>query len=128
MKLILRFLKPHWKLCLATILLLGLVVGLIYSQAVITELSRDIETTRQELTREQSTYDYLTGEMDDITSSTNIAAVAEGELGLVKADASQITYMDLEDEGLIVRSETGWARLLSTFQTAALSLLDGLEP
>ena len=113
---------------LATILLLGLVVGLIYSQAVITELSRDIETTRQELTREQSTYDYLTGEMDDITSSTNIAAVAEGELGLVKADASQITYMDLEDEGLIVRSETGWARLLSTFQTAALSLLDGLEP
>ena len=66
--------------------------------------------------------------MDDITSTTNIAAIAQGELGLVKADPSQITYIDLESEGLIRRNESNLSRLLSGFQTAALSLIDSFDP
>ena len=113
---------------LITALILGLVIALLYSQAVITELSGEIETNRQQLVTEQSRYDYLSGEMDDITSTKNIAAIAEGELGLVKADASQITYIDMEDEGLIVRSEDTLTKLLSSFQTAALSLIGNFDP
>lgn len=109
----------------AVLLLVGL---LIYSQARITALSGDIEKERDNLVREQSTYDYLTGQMDDITSGTNIAAAAEGRLGLVKADSSQITYVDLEDEGLIVRSQSTLSKLLSSFQTATLSILGALDP
>ena len=56
---------------LVAALILGLVVSLLYSQAIITELSGEIESARQELTQAQSTYDYLSGRMDDITSSTN---------------------------------------------------------
>ena len=113
---------------LVTALVLGLVVALLYSQATITELSGEIESARQELVAEQSTYDYLSGQMDKITSTNNIAAIAEGRLGLVKADPSQITYLDLEDEGLIVRSESGFSKLLSSFQTAALSLIGNFDP
>lgn len=113
---------------LLSILVLGLVVSLLYSQATISALSSEIESTRQELLTAQSTYDYLSGEMDDITSTTNIAAIAQGELGLVKADPSQITYIDLESEGLIRRNESNLSRLLSGFQTAALSLIDSFDP
>lgn len=113
---------------LLSILVLGLVVSLLYSQATISALSSEIESTRQELLTAQSTYDYLSGEMDNITSTTNIAAIAQGELGLVKADPSQITYIDLESEGLIRRNESNLSRLLSGFQTAALSLIDSFDP
>lgn len=109
-------------------LILGLVVSLLYSQAIITELSGEIESARQELTQEQSTYDYLSGRMDDITSTTNIQEIAEGKLGLVKADASQITYITMEDQSLIVRNESDLARLLTSVKTAALSLIGNFNP
>lgn len=113
---------------LVAALILGLVVSLLYSQAIITELSGEIESTRQELTQEQSTYDYLSGRMDDITSTTNIQEIAEGKLGLVKADASQITYITMEDKSLIVRNESDLSRLLSGVKTAALSLIGNFNP
>ena len=113
---------------LVVALILGLVVSLLYSQAIITELSGEIESTRQELTQEQSTYDYLSGRMDDITSTTNIQEIAEGKLGLVKADASQITYITMEDQSRIVRNESDLSRLLSGVKTAALSLIGNFNP
>lgn len=113
---------------LVAALILGLIVSLLYSQAIITELSGEIESTRQELTQEQSTYDYLSGRMDDITSTTNIQEIAEGKLGLVKADASQITYITMEDQSVIVRTESDLSRLLSGVKTAALSLIGNFNP
>ncbi len=113
---------------LVAALILGLVVSLLYSQAIITELSGEIESTRQELTQEQSTYDYLSGRMDDITSTTNIQEIAEGKLGLVKADASQITYITMEDQSRIVRNQSDLSRLLSGVKTAALSLIGNFNP
>ena len=113
---------------LLSLLVLGLIISLLYSQATISALSSEIESTRQDLVEEQSTYDYLSGKMDDITSTTNIAAIAEGKLGLVKADPSQITYLNLENEGLIRRNESSLSKLLSNFQAAALSLIDNLDP
>ena len=56
------------------------------------------------------------------------AAGAEGELGLVKADPSQITYVQLEDQSIIERNTGAAGRLLDEVRTAALSLLDSLNP
>ena len=42
--------------------------------------------------------------MNDITSRASLQQVAEGELGLVKADPSQITYVQLEDQSIIERT------------------------
>ena len=66
--------------------------------------------------------------MDDITSTTNIQEIAEGKLGLVKADASQITYITMEDQSRIVRNESDLSRLLSGVKTAALSLIGNFNP
>ena len=62
--------------------------------------------------------------MNDITSRASLQQVAEGELGLVKADPSQITYVQLEDQSIIERNTGAAGRLLDEVRTAALSLLE----
>ncbi len=108
--------------------MLALIVGVIYSQAQITRISGDIDIVQRDLANAQSTYDYLSTKMSDITSSTNVQQIAEGRLGLVRADASQITYIKLQEESTVeqVRQE-GWL-VFDGFRTAALSLIGRLDP
>ena len=113
---------------LAVALLLGLIVSVVYSQAKITELNGQINETRTQLTAAQSEYDYLTTQMSNITSRTNLQQVAEGELGLVKADPSQITYVQLESESVIEKKSGSTQLLLEDLRTAALNLLGSLNP
>ena len=94
---------------LAVALLLGLIVSVVYSQAKITELNG-------------------TAQMSEITSRSSLQQVAEGELGLVQLDPSQVTYIQLEDENVIEKSSGGAGALLADVRTAALSLLGGLNP
>ena len=113
---------------LAVALLLGLIVSVVYSQAKITELNGQINETRAQLTTAQSEYDYLTTQMSNITSRTNLQQVAEGELGLVPADPSQITYVQLESESVIEKKSGSTQLLLEDLRTAALNLLGSLNP
>lgn len=113
---------------LAVALLLGLIVSVVYSQAKITELNGKINEARTDLTAAQSEYDYLSSQMSEITSRSSLQQVAEGELGLVQLDPSQVTYIQLEDENVIEKSSGGAGALLADVRTAALSLLGGLNP
>lgn len=113
---------------LAVALLLGLIVSVVYSQAKITELNGKINEARTDLTAAQSEYDYLSAQMSEITSRSSLQQVAEGELGLVQLDPSQVTYIQLEDENVIEKSSGGAGALLADVRTAALSLLGGLNP
>ena len=113
---------------LAVALLLGLIVSVVYSQAKITELNGKINEARTDLTAAQSEYDYLSAQMSEITSRSSLQQVAEGELGLVQLDPSQVTYIQLEDENVIEKSSGGAGALLADARTAALSLLGGLNP
>lgn len=113
---------------LAGALLLALVISVIASQAQITALSGEIAAVRKELSTAQSTYDYLSSSMDGITNRTNVQDMAEGKLGLVKADPSQMTYIRLEDESVIEKSTTGAAKLLESLRTAALNLISSFDP
>lgn len=113
---------------LAVALLLGLIVSVVYSQAKITELNGQINETKTQLTAAQSEYDYLTTQMSNITSRTNLQQVAEGELGLVPADPSQITYVQLESESVIEKKSDSTQLLLEDLRTAALNLLGSLDP
>lgn len=110
------------------VLILLLIVSVIYSQAQVTQLSSQIDTTRQELVNAQSTYDYLSSTMSGITSSANVQQIAEGELGLIHADSSQITYIKLETESVVQKTESGPVHWLDGVRTAALSLFDALDP
>lgn len=113
---------------LAVALLLGLVVSVVYSQAKITELNGQINEAKTQLTAAQSEYDYLATQMSNITSRTSLQQVAEGQLGLVPVDPSQITYVQLEDESVIEKTTSSAQLLVSDVRTAALNLLGSLNP
>lgn len=109
-------------------LVLGLIFSVVQSQATITKLSGQIEETRRELAAEQSDYDYLSTSLSNITSRANVAQIAEGSLGLTKADDSQKTYLVLEEDSVMTRTANSAARLLDGLRTAALSLIGTLDP
>ena len=109
---------------IAAALLLGLIFSVVHSQARITELNGQINDTRTDLTAAQSEYDYLSTKMSDITSRASLQDVAEGQLGLVKADQSQITYIQLEEQSVIEKTGSDAGRVLVGIRTAALNLLD----
>ena len=109
-------------------LFMGLLVSIVASQARITELSGEIDATRRELTTAQSYYDYLSSSMDSITNRTSVQDVAEGRLGLVKADPSQVTYIRLEDESVIEKGAGSTGKFLESIKAAALSLIDSFDP
>ncbi len=109
-------------------LALVMIVAVVYSQAQVTRLSGQIEKTNRELTNAQSTYDYLSDTMGNITSSTNVQQIAEGRLGLVRADASQVTYIKLHEQSVVERAGTGLEQIWQYFSGGALSLLAQLDP
>ena len=113
---------------IAAALLLGLIFSVVHSQARITELNGQINDTRTDLTAAQSEYDYLSTKMSDITSRASLQDVAEGQLGLVKADQSQITYIQLEEQSVIEKTSDSASQLLLGIRTAALNLLGSLNP
>ena len=105
-----------------------LITAIVASQARITELSGEIDAKNTELTEARTTFDYLTSQMDEIANMSNLGVVAEKQLGLVKSDPSQITYIQLENESVIERSESEAAKLLDDLRTAALSLIGNFDP
>ena len=113
---------------IAAALLLGLIFSVVHSQARITELNGQINDTRTGLTAAQSEYDYLSTKMSDIPSRASLQDVAEGQLGLVKADQSQITYIQLEEQSVIEKTGSDAGRVLVGIRTAALNLLDSFNP
>ena len=113
---------------LAVAVVLGLIISVLYSHAKLTELSGQINEVNTQLAAAQSEYDYLSTKMSDITSRASLQEVAEGQLGLVKLDPSQVTYVQLEDQSVIEKSTNKAHHLLDEVRTAALSLLNGLNP
>ena len=91
-------------------------------------LDGQINDTRTDLTAAQSEYDYLSTKMSDITSRASLQDVAEGQLGLVKADQSQITYIQLEEQSVIEKTGSDAGLFLAGIRTAALNLLDSFNP
>lgn len=123
-----RFSLQAAKTIAVTVLMAALTIGFLYSQATITELTVDIQSTQSDLVSEQSTYTYLSGVLDSKTSLRNVEQVAAGELGLVKVDRSQVTYFSLESESVIQRPETAAQRLTEFLSTSLLSLMNYLNP
>ena len=110
------------------VVMAALVVGFLYSQATITELTVDIQSVQSDLVSEQSTYNYLSGVLDSKTSLRSVEQIAAGELGLVKVDRSQVTYFSLESESVINRPETAAQKITEFLNTGLLSLMEYLNP
>lgn len=111
-----------------TLLMIALISCYLYSQAVLTELTTDLQRTQRQLVAAQSDYDYLSGLMDSKTSLKSVAEIATSQLGLMKLDKSQITYVTLEQESVITLPESGIRRWLESFGAGMLSVADYLNP
>ena len=116
------------KTAAVAVVMAALVVGFLYSQATITELTVDIQNVQSDLVSEQSTYNYLSGVLDSKTSLRSVEQIAAGELGLVKVDRSQVTYFSLERESVINRPETAAQKITEFLNTGLLSLMEYLNP
>lgn len=123
-----RFNAQKAKWVAVTVLMVSLVCGFLYSQATITELTGQIQTTKKQLVSEQSNYTYLSGVLDSKTSLKNVEQIAVTQLGLVKLDKSQITYFSLEGNSAIRRPESKTKQITEFLTTGMLSLMDHLNP
>lgn len=65
--------------------------------------------------------------LDSKTNLKNVEQIA-AQLGLMKLDKSQITYVTLENESTIQRPESGWQRVLDLLNNGFLRLMDHLDP
>jgi cell division protein FtsL len=115
-----------WNLLACTVFL-ALAILLIQSKVTLTELNTNVQRTRDQLTTAQSTNNYLNGQLSSRTNMENIEDIAS-RLGLMKVDESQITYIRLEDSGVLTTTESPVKKWTDVFHSGLLSLMETLDP
>ena len=106
---------------------LALAILLIQSKVTLTELNTQVQRTQNQLTTSQSTYNYLNSELTSRTNMANIEDAAR-RLGLMKVDQSQITYIRLEDSGVLTTADSPVKKWTDWFHSGVLSLMETLDP
>lgn len=105
---------------------LALVASVLYSHTTATELAGRIKTEQDALVELESEYAYLNNELDMKSNIATVEEYATGQLGLVKMDRSQVTYVYGGDENTITRTKTGFGRLTDQLQKGILSAMEYL--
>ncbi len=104
-------------------LVLALTVSVLYSQTRKTELADEITMLEQQLIEERSVYDQLNYRLESDATLGNIEEYVSRELGMVKTDKSQVTYVTLTEENRLETAETGLAKYWSELQARLEGLL-----
>lgn len=107
---------------------LGLICSVLVAQSTLTELGGQIGDMQSELTELRSEYDYLNNQLEMQTNLTEVENYARTELGLVKMDKSQITYVAGKEEARVVRQESGFQQFLQHITGGFLSFMSYLDP
>lgn len=82
---------------------------------------------QREITDAKSEYNYLNSELGKRTEMSRIEDIAK-QLGLMKVNDSQITYVRLEEDSVITGGENQVGRLAELFQSGLLSVMETLDP
>ena len=109
-------------------LLLGLACSLLQSYATLKELNMSVQYTQNELATAKSEYDYLSSVLSSKTNLKTVEEVAGAELGLMKRDESQVTYITMEKESVISSPETGTEKLVNYLHCLGSDILQALDP
>ena len=96
----------------AAALLVGFAISLLWSEAQLVELNDQIQSAKARLVSEQSQYTYYNSTLN---SKTN--------MGLMKVDPSQITYIRLGESGALVRRESTVRQWTDFLYTGAVNIL-----
>ena len=103
-------------------LLVGFAVSLLWSEAQLVEVNDQIQKARAELVSEQSQYTYYNSVLNSKTNITSVEEVA-GRLGLMKMDQSQITYIRLDTDSVLVRKESAVHKWTDFLHDGAMTVL-----
>lgn len=109
-------------------IIVSLAWGVLYSRAQVTELTTQISTTQTSLSNAKSEYDYLNLQLESKTDLSSVETYAVTQLGLTKMDASQVTYLTLEDEDKAVKPKSEVKTLLDQFSNGFLNAMEYLAP
>ena len=100
----------------------GLAVSLLWSEAQLVEVNDQIQKAKAELVSEQSQYTYYNSVLNSKTNITSVEEVA-GRLGLMKMDQSQLTYIRLDSESVLVRRESAVHQWTDFLHDGAMTVL-----
>ena len=103
-------------------LLVGFAVSLLWSEAQLVEVNDQIQKAKAQLVSEQSQYTYYNSVLNSKTNITSVEEVA-GRLGLMKMDQSQITYIRLDSESVLVRKESAVHQWTDFLHDGAMTIL-----
>ena len=103
-------------------LLVGFAVSLLWSEAQLVEVNDQIQKAKAELVSEQSQYTYYNSVLNSKTNITSVEEVA-GRLGLMKMDQSQLTYIRLDSDSVLVRRESAVHQWTDFLHDGAMTIL-----
>ena len=118
--------KNAWIVLFATVLL-SLTILLVQSKVTLTELNAEIRSVNSDITDAKSQYNYLSSEWGKRTGMARIEDIAKQQ-GLMKINDSQVTYVRLDEESVIIGSETQAERIAESVQSGLLNAMDTLAP
>ncbi len=100
---------------------------LIKSEAQLTEYTQQIQVQNAALAVAKSEYSYLEATLNASINLEQVEKVAK-ELGLVKVDESQVTYIRIEDEAILEVSASKLEQFTENAQLLVSQLLEYLDP
>ena len=106
----------------AAALLVGFAISLLWSESKLVELNDQIQATKAQLVSEQSQYTYYNSTLNSKTNITSVEEVA-GRLGLMKMDQSQLTYIRLDSDSVLVRRESAVHQWTDFLHDGAMTIL-----
>lgn len=103
-------------------LLTGFAISLLMSEAQLVELNDQIQDAKAQLVSAQSQYTYYNSTLNSKTNITSVEEVA-GRLGLMKMDQSQLTYIRLDSDSVLVRRESAVHQWTDFLHDGAMTIL-----
>ena len=110
---------------LSIAVIVSLVVGVIYTNAAITQTTNKIAQTQNAITELESEKAYLEFTLESRMSLDEIESYAINVLGMVKMDSSQVEYIEIESEN---KTEFGEDKLADKIEQAVEPVLSYYEP
>lgn len=110
---------------LSIAVIVSLVVGVIYTNAAITQTTNKIAQTQNAITELESEKAYLDFTLESRMSLDEIESYAINVLGMVKMDSSQVEYIEIESEN---KTELGEDKLADKIEQAVEPVLSYFEP
>ncbi len=104
-------------------LVLALMVSVLYSQTRMTAMSDEITQLQAQLVEERSVYDQLAYQLESDATLGKIEEYVSTQLGMVKTDKSQVTYVTLSEGNCVRCAESGFAKYWETLQEKLDQLL-----